>query len=215
MNTPHSTLQVRADSCSSAEEMKKATPTVWSKASVGYDAPTKGGKPCRLKVSFNEKIVVRRITHLNDISEEEIADVWYKKAEYQSIRAEFISTVRKIIRGEYSGDTDRHCMRGLEFKTPLGATRRKENKMNALAAVLDEQDRQYNENDFNLEGLACVYIQCNIASRREATRMGEADAEEASGMCQGKGNCQRENRHRTRGGPLRRLFTMSRRGSPI
>lgn len=181
MTTPHSLLSIRADDSCSSAEMNKAAPT-WSKENE--EAPQK--KRRRRRIRFDEQVAVQAITHVNDFSVEEIADTWYKKAEYQMMRSELVATVRKLARREYKGDTDVYCARGLEFKTPVGARRRKLNKLNALATVLDEQDRQFEENDFNLEALACVYIHCNIASRREAAQRGELDAEEASRLSCGK-----------------------------
>lgn len=187
MKTPQtSLLHVRADGCPSAE-MEKVPPPSWMKANAAEEAPDKKKqhRSCR-QLRFDEQIAVRAITHIIDFSKDEIADAWYKKAEYQRMRSDVISTVRKLVRGEYRGDTDDHCARGLEFKTPVGARRRRRNKKNALAGVLDEQDRQVEENLFNLDSMAHVYINCSIASRCEAARRGERDAAESARLSEGK-----------------------------
>lgn len=221
-NTPHTNLlRVHAASCPSEEmETVLAPPSrTKNKASNHEETPPEKNQHRsrrRRRLRFNEQITVRAITHIFDFSEEEIADAWYKKAEYQRMRSDVILTVRKLVRGEYRGDTDDHCARGLEFKTPVGARRRKRNKLNALAGVLDEQDRQVEENYFNLEAMAYVYINCNIASRCEAARRGERDAEESARLSEGKesltillcqytSKIQEKNNKRTLGRALRKL----------
>jgi hypothetical protein len=123
--------------------------------------------------------MVRTIGHVNDLSESEIRRTWYHKEEYRQIRSSLSVTVRKITSGRYEGDTDSHCARGLEFRTPYGAQLRRKNKLDALIAVLDEQDRQMDDNDLNDDALAQLYMQFSHARLHEAQRRGELDELEA------------------------------------
>lgn len=131
------------------------------------------------RVNFNGQVMVRTIGHVNDLSESEIRRTWYHKEEYRQIRSSLSVTVRKITSGRYEGDTDSHCARGLEFRTPYGAQLRRKNKLDALIAVLDEQDRQMDDNDLNDDALAQLYMQFSHARLHEAQRRGELDELEA------------------------------------
>ena len=55
-------------------------------------------------------------------------------------------------------DGSTFCARGLEYRTPSGAQHRQLNKINAWDAVLDEQDRQWQEGVCDADALAQVYI---------------------------------------------------------
>jgi hypothetical protein len=172
IQAPFKPSLLRADSCSSAEIKKSLLP----KDNV---EPMPVIKQQR-RINFNNQVIVRTIQHVNDIDEEEIVNIWYQSADYRQMRDSFAITVRKISNGKYKGDDEHHCARGLEFRSNAGAQRRKVNKLDALIAVLDEQERQIAEDDENPEALACVYIHSNHARRHEAQQRGELDAEEAS-----------------------------------
>lgn len=133
----------------------------------------------RRRIAFNAQVAVRTIEHINDKDHEEVDNTWFKKAEYQLMRASFAITVRKIVNNKYKGDCEHHCARGLEFRSPVGSQRRRINKLNSLVAVLDEQERQRAEDDENPEALACVYIHSNVMCGHEASQRGELDEEEA------------------------------------
>jgi len=72
------------------------------------------------------------------------------------------------MRGEHIEENNEQTTRGLEYRTRQGAIRRQHNKLEAINAVLDEQDRQYNVGDFNDELLAAVYrnssAHCQVAA---------------------------------------------------
>lgn len=187
MRTPHDMLCVRADDSCSSTEARKVAPSYWTEATKEDEAPPEMKQSTTTRrITFSEQVTVRTIKHVNDYSEEEIADTWYKKAEYRMMRSDVISTVRKIVQDEYRGDTDDHCIRGLEFRVPSGAKQRRLDKLKTLTAVLDEQDRQFEGSYYDLEALASVYIRCNIARRRLAAQRGELDAEEVSRLSEGK-----------------------------
>ena len=72
------------------------------------------------------------------------------------------------MKGEEVEETNYQSIRGLEYRTRKGAVRRQHNKLEAISAVLDEQDRQYNEGLFNEELLAEVYRSCASHCQDEA-----------------------------------------------
>jgi hypothetical protein len=175
---------IRADSCSSAEIKKSITTSKDASLLMQRNMPEIGQ---RRRIAFDEQVMVRTIEHINDKDSKEIDNTWYQRAEYQMMRASFAVTVRKIVNSQYRGDCEHHCARGLEFRSPGGAQRRRTNKLNALFAVLDEQERQLSEDDDdNQEALACVYVHANHMNQHEASRRGELDAEEALRVHKGK-----------------------------
>ncbi|KAI2488961.1 hypothetical protein MHU86_26015 [Fragilaria crotonensis] len=168
---------LRSDSCSSAEINTHLL-------TKPHALPMPTITPVR-RVNFNNQVMVRTIGHVNDLSEAEIRRTWYQKEEYRQIRSSLSVTVRKITSGKYDGDTDSHCARGLEFRTPYGAQLRRKNKLDALIAVLDEQDRQMDDNDLDDEALARLYTQFSFARLYEAQRRGELDELEALAIHEG------------------------------
>ena len=137
-------------------------------------------------ISFNYQVMVRSIEHIDDKDEAEIRATWYRKEEYRKIRSSMADTVRKISSGKFSGDSDAHCARGLEFRTPYGSQLRKKNKLEALVAVLDEQDRQFDEGCLDEELLARAYMESSRTRLEEAQRRGELDEQEARWIHEGE-----------------------------
>jgi hypothetical protein len=132
------------------------------------------------KVKFNKFVLVRTVDHINDLSDEEICNSWYQKAEYRRIRACSVATVRKISYGTYHSDTDHSCSRGLEARTTLGLQIRKNHKLETLVAVLDEQERQRIENIRDDSVLAQASIEATASAISEARLRGLLDANEAT-----------------------------------
>lgn len=128
----------------------------------------------RRSVQFKEKVSVRPITHVNDMDDDEIADVWYNKNDFARMKRSIAVTLKmlKMSNGVYA--------RGLEHKITKAANlRRRANKMYALNAVLDEQDRQRSRGMINTEGLRHVFVMENLACRLAALQMGIQDEEDA------------------------------------
>jgi hypothetical protein len=72
-----------------------------------------------------------------------------------------------------------HCTRGLEYRTKCGGRRRQQNKMNAMAAVLDEQERQRILGIDDDVTLSNVYIRSSAHCAEEAHALGMQDLNEA------------------------------------
>lgn len=68
--------------------------------------------------------------------------------------------------------------RGLEHKTPRGSKEREENRYNAMDAVLDEQERQWESNSrVDTEYLAQIYRQNSAHCQMKAYLIAKKDAE--------------------------------------
>ena len=177
-------MTIQAPSMPSLRRIDSASSAEISTRFVDKENVTQFSKE-RRRVGFNCQVVVRTIEHINDFCQTEIQNTWYQKSEYRQIRASLGVTVRKLSSGEYAGDSEHHCARGLEFKTSVGAQRRKINKLDALVAVLDEQERQRAEDDYDEIALSCAYVETSFAARHEAYQRGQLDAEEASRVHKG------------------------------
>jgi hypothetical protein len=177
-------MTIQAPFIPSLRRMDSASSAEISTLLVGKENVTEFSKE-RRRVRFNCQVVVRTIEHINDFCQTEIENTWYQKSEYRQIRASIAVSVRKMSSGEYTRDSEHHCSRGLEFRTSAGTQRRKINKLEALIAVLDEQERQRDEDDYDDEALSCIYIDASYAVRHEAYQRGQLDAEEASRVHKG------------------------------
>mmetsp|Transcript_21704 Transcript_21704/g.31160 ORF Transcript_21704/g.31160 Transcript_21704/m.31160 type:complete len:239 (+) Transcript_21704:69-785(+) len=169
----------------------KPTPILKHQSSYGYPAeqmdttieseedPKKAlhaseGKPKR-HITFYGQVRVFETIHRDEYTEEELELTWYKKRDFTMIKAMFAGTVQQLANGTFQGDTDAESSRGLEYRHREGAMKRKTNKLNALYAVLDEQERQWRKGYENDEELAAVFIKCNLHCRKAALEMGLRD----------------------------------------
>ena len=133
----------------------------------------------RRRVHFKETVSVRPITHVDNIPADEVAAVWFCKKDFEDMKKSFATTLRLMAYGEFKADDEDHCARGLEFRTRAGALARRENKWNALNAVLDEQDRQRELGISNDKLLSQIYITENRLCRQSALDLARSDEEEA------------------------------------
>ena len=95
-------------------------------------------------VSFRNSVAMKLTMPRKEYLPEEITATWYTKEEYADIQKECVKQVRRMDNGEILRDK-KYCSRGLESYTMLGAQSKTQNRQAAYAAVLDEQDRQEDE----------------------------------------------------------------------
>ena len=125
-------------------------------------------------VSFAPQAAVYRTTHVNDYSNEEYDAVWYSPKEIDLVKAECALTVT-MMQTCTSLHTEMYCSRGLEYRTPIGQEMRRMNKLNGLVAVLNEQDRQYDENEYDPDAIACIYKQVTQHCQDDAHQLALRD----------------------------------------
>ena len=152
-------------SCSSAEMDARA-----HKSSSAKSGPRRG-------ISFNEDVYVQETHHINDFTDEEILRYWFAKRDYQKMKMDFTQTVKLISLGRFSGDTEEHCARGLEYRTREGSHKRKLNKLTALCAVLDEQEWQRHHVQWSDLRISQVYIDANSRCRQISYHLALQDEE--------------------------------------
>jgi hypothetical protein len=105
--------------------------------------------------------------------------VWYQKNEQALMRMERKCSIRLMIQGALLTDSDTQTSRGLEFRSREGAVKRQENRLNALAAVLDEQESQFDMGLQNDEAISLAYQRVSWKCKKEAFILAKLDSKEA------------------------------------
>jgi hypothetical protein len=108
-------------------------------------------------VQFKDTTTFREILPLSEISDDEMAEVWYNEDDYAEIKGHVTDTIRRVSNGEPVGEEDGYCMRGLEGRTKFGARRRKNNKAKALDAVWTTQVKLWKQRIDNPLVIAAAY----------------------------------------------------------
>jgi hypothetical protein len=104
--------------------------------------------------------------------------VWYSRDEYDIIKARNQLIVKMMKTGHFRESED-HTIRGLEHKLKEGFRARRENKFNALNAVLEEQDRQIARGNVDSNVIAEKYRQVCFDAAETAGILAMKDAEES------------------------------------
>jgi hypothetical protein len=142
-------------------------------------------KKTRSCVSFDKKVLVQPYLHLNDISDDEIDNVWYSRTELSEIKSDCRSTINSMVAGYWHEEEDTvYCSRGLERRTPDCQKLRQQTKVDAWDAVLDEQDRQWSAGVSDIESLAREYSACTSLSAKIAHLMAVSDERTVYGNSQ-------------------------------
>ena len=89
-------------------------------------------------VSFNSTVRVKKILHINNYTQSEIANTWYSREEEQVIR-ETAAMVAEMMASGKSIDETKISRRGLEGRTVEGLERRLQQRIAVWDAVLDQQ----------------------------------------------------------------------------
>lgn len=129
-------------------------------------------KRARFALSNNE---VFPIPHINDMCDDEVKSVWYEKHDYDQIKADIIPIVKRIMKGDKIEETDQMTIRGLEYRTRKGAIKRQHNKVEAITAVLDEQDRQIELDILDPELISHAYLEISANCLKEAQQLAVGD----------------------------------------
>ena len=157
----------------------------------------KRSKPKKQFRFSEEKNQVFPIPHLDDMSDDLIARIWYDSEEYSEIKNSYQLTIFRMEKGEFQED-DEHTGRGLEYRTQDGAWARYENKRDAYNAVLDEQDRQWKVDKDDFEAIGRVYRERSTKCAIAAAERGADDAKEAKEICRDILKKRRTNRKKSK-----------------
>ncbi|KAG7359805.1 hypothetical protein IV203_034903 [Nitzschia inconspicua] len=111
----------------------------------------------RKVVQFKDTVTYREILPLSEISDEEMAEVWYNEDEYAEIKNHVTDTIKRVTDGDSVDECNGYCMRGLEGRTKFGARRRKNNKAKALDSVWTTQVKMWKKRIDNPLLIAAAY----------------------------------------------------------
>eukprot|EP00545_Synedropsis_sp_CCMP1620_P005975 CAMPEP_0119018958 /NCGR_PEP_ID=MMETSP1176-20130426/20676_1 /TAXON_ID=265551 /ORGANISM="Synedropsis recta cf, Strain CCMP1620" /LENGTH=233 /DNA_ID=CAMNT_0006973075 /DNA_START=59 /DNA_END=760 /DNA_ORIENTATION=- len=131
----------------------------------------------RKTVTFFAIVTIKAHDHFRDMTPEEIDSAWYKRDHYIQMKQNCVPALRLIMKDTYTGDTDELCSRGLEYRSPAGATSRKKNKANAVRAVLQAQRMQPSLG--NVDIIRKAYLTVSEACRMASLKRGQDDWSEA------------------------------------
>ena len=126
-------------------------------------------------VSFSPTVLVRKTTHLNDYSEQELSQCWYSTDEYHKIRRDCLYQVEALNLGK-TLDGRKYCSRGLEGHTTDGAFIKARTRKAAIDIVLFAQ---YEEGIYDEDNIAVLYRQMTAECREYAILVGQRDQQTA------------------------------------
>jgi hypothetical protein len=111
-------------------------------------------KRVRIELEYN---IVFDVPHIDDMSDADVAAIWYEKQDYELMKQSFIPVIKKLMRGAKVEESNNETARGLEFRTRDGAMQRQKNKIQSVQTVLDEQDRQFSVGLYDVEKISELY----------------------------------------------------------
>eukprot|EP00538_Stauroneis_constricta_P009245 CAMPEP_0119557398 /NCGR_PEP_ID=MMETSP1352-20130426/9080_1 /TAXON_ID=265584 /ORGANISM="Stauroneis constricta, Strain CCMP1120" /LENGTH=195 /DNA_ID=CAMNT_0007604499 /DNA_START=147 /DNA_END=734 /DNA_ORIENTATION=- len=129
-------------------------------------------------VTFNLIPTIHPIHHINDLSDDDIHNMWLSCDEMLHIKKNYTAIVRLMMnqREQFVDDWKNGiCSRGLECRTRDASKRRKRNKAAAIHAVLDEQDIQYDDGICDPQFISDVYRAVTSPVRQAALARGLQD----------------------------------------
>lgn len=130
--------------------------------------------PMRKTVSFAAIVKSRNIIHINEYSSEEVSSSWYSREELREIKAE-----AKIIANSADSANDDVCLRGLEARIAAGARLKRQNRVQARAAVFFEQEMQEEDGYSDPDAIADAYFDSSERCQVEAQMVALRDQKEA------------------------------------
>ena len=126
-------------------------------------------------VSFCPTVRGAQIMSIEDYTPSEIAASWYSAEESDNISIRCGKLIRRMESNEASA-FKKYCIRGLESHTTVGCAMKRMNRSTAVAAVLDAQARQWNENcNVDAQAIADAYKRATSSSQMWAQVMGNRD----------------------------------------
>jgi hypothetical protein len=135
----------------------------------------------RKKVTFFSIVAIKAHDHFLDMTPEEITGAWYQREQYTQMKQNCIPALRLMLKGQWTGDTDDMCARGLEsHHSSQRSNSRKQNKLKAVYAVLKAQEKESAPQPVHIsEKIRNVYLKVSESSRKAASERGQEDGAEA------------------------------------
>jgi plasmid maintenance system antidote protein VapI len=149
-------------------------------------------------VSFDANVAQTETIGLEDFTPEEIEAVWYTGEEMENITQGCFKILDKIENGD-SINEKRHCFRGLETHTLLGALSKTRNRATSIMSVLEEQRRQVEGAEaLDDDMISKLYQRISSSSQMWAQVVGSRDQKEAEKFIDDEEDFQVTVKHRQR-----------------
>lgn len=124
-------------------------------------------------------MTARRALHLNDYTAEELRICWFSDAELEQCKDDVLRTVELVSSdAQDCKDNEEYCLRGTEHRTREGHMKRQRNKKVARAAVMREQEAQWESGLFDDEAIAVAYRNASAQCVTEARMRAQRDMQE-------------------------------------
>ena len=123
-------------------------------------------KPIRSKrtLTINPSVEVAEVLSIYDYTPQEIEAAWYHEEDMEKITQRCFKALQ-IMECERTKNGKKYCIRGFEGLTTLGSISKTKGRTAAFAAVLEEQARQWNNNEeIDDEAISDAYRKTNSSS---------------------------------------------------
>ncbi|CAJ1961417.1 unnamed protein product [Cylindrotheca closterium] len=128
------------------------------------------------RVTINPTVQIVETLNLEGYTPSEIAAAWYDEEAMDKITQRCFKVLQRMEECGGTKNGQRYCTRGLEGHTTLGSISKKKTRTAAYAAVLNEQEMQWNENrDIDVQAISDAYIKTTASSQLWAQVIGNRD----------------------------------------
>ena len=133
------------------------------------------------RVTFDTNVKVNEILTIYDFTASEISAAWYDENEMEKITQRCFKILHKVESAK-SNNSTKYCMRGLEGHTTLGSISKKRNRSEAYAAVFNEQERHWNnDEDIRIQAMSDAYRRTSSSCQMWTQVVGSRDEQAVEG----------------------------------
>jgi hypothetical protein len=132
--------------------------------------------PVRKSVSFGAMAATHEVISRYDYSPEELEASFFDIEDMRRMKDTARSEAKLL---DSSGLQEGPSARGIEHRTRQGMKQKRQNRMNAYAAVFFEIDSQFEEDYFDEEAVADAYFEYSESCAMHAHKLGVRDALDA------------------------------------
>jgi hypothetical protein len=155
------------------------TSSVADESSSSMGTPPNPSAGIKRRLSFNDRISVRNIPHVDDLTTNQIFSVWYSYDDIMKMKRNLQKSVKKLEQGKLK-ESSKDCPLGLESMTQQGMIKYCQRRNAARGTVLRVQYAQRHgravpDVNFNANAnrLAQIYAELSAMSQTEATMQGQ------------------------------------------
>ena len=132
-------------------------------------------KSNKKRVTISQTVQCVETMSICDYTASEIAATWYDEEDMDKITQRCFKVLQRMESGHKYGS--KYCIRGLEGHSVLGSIIKSKARSAAATAVLEEQARQWNENneEMDFEAISNVYRKATSSSLMWAQVIGNQD----------------------------------------